>query len=157
MRFSILRYTEELVTQTFFLWTILQGILRHFKGRILWCVSVPSNVTSRKQPCDLGVFAAVKKAYKVLLLKYILSFRQLDSVNQQLLEEECFKFRRGSVGVRYVRLASVLDAANYIKEELHKVSYETIKNTFVKTHLGIILNSAVVTSNRFTYLSCDMR
>ena len=37
-RFSIFMYEEELFTQFFCLWTMIQGILRHFKGRMLWCV-----------------------------------------------------------------------------------------------------------------------
>ena len=38
MKFLVLRYKEELVTQLFCLWTMLQGILRHLKRRMLWCV-----------------------------------------------------------------------------------------------------------------------
>ena len=45
------------------------------------------NVTSWKQPCDLGVIAAVKKRYNFLLLKDVLSFYRLDNYNQELLKE----------------------------------------------------------------------
>ena len=103
----------------------------------------PSNVTSWKQHCDLGVIAAVQKTYKCLLLKDVLSFYQLDNDNQQLLKEECFKFRRGYVGICYGRLASLLDAANYTKEQWNKVTDETIKNIFIKADLRISLSSAV--------------
>ena len=44
MRFSILRYAEEIVTRCCWLWVILQGILRHFKGRMLWCVFFSSQL-----------------------------------------------------------------------------------------------------------------
>ena len=40
------------------------------------------NVTSWRHPCDLGVVAAVKKRYKFLLLKDVLSLHQMDNENQ---------------------------------------------------------------------------
>ena len=67
------------------------------------------NVTSWKQPCILGLIAAVKKRYKLLLLKDVLSFYQLNSDHRQLLKEEGSKFCRGSVGVRYGRPETLLD------------------------------------------------
>ena len=121
MRFSILRYAEELVTQSFCLWKILQGILRNFKGRMLWWSYFFSNLTNWKQPCDLGVRSAEKKRYKFLLLKEIMSFCKLCNDSQQLLKKECCKFCRGSVGVSYGRLPFLLDVANYIKEEWTKL------------------------------------
>ena len=42
------------------------------------------NVTSWKQPCNLGVIAAVNKKYKFLLLKYVLS---LCHVNINFVED----------------------------------------------------------------------
>ena len=57
------------------LWTMINGrgnaLVRYFTD----------NVTSWKQPCDLGIIAAVKKRYKCLLLKDVQSFYQLDSDN----------------------------------------------------------------------------
>ena len=51
-------------------------VLRHF---------IP-NVTRWKQLYDLGVIAAVKKRYKFLIVKDVLSLYQLDSDNKQLLK-----------------------------------------------------------------------
>ena len=68
-----------------------------------------SNVISWKQPYHLGVIAAVKKRYKFLLLKDVLSFYQLDNGNQHLLKEEGSTFCQGSVGVCYGRPATLLD------------------------------------------------
>ena len=62
-----------------------------------------------------------------MLLKNVLPFYQLDNDNQQLLLEEGSKFCRGSAGVRYGRSKTLLDAGNYAKKELDKVSEETIK------------------------------
>ena len=41
----------------------------------------------------------------------------MDKDNQQSLKEKGSKFCRGFVGVRYGGPASLLDAANYAKEE----------------------------------------
>ena len=68
---------------------------------------------------------------------------QLKNNNKKLLKEECFKFRRRSVGVCYGRLASLLDAANCIKKEWDKVTNETIKNAFIKADLRKNLYSDV--------------
>ena len=100
------------------------------------------NVTSWKQPCNWGVIPAVKKRYKFLLLKDVLSFYQLDN-NQQLLKEEGSKFCRVSIGVRYGRPVTLLDAVNYAKKECDKVTDETIKNSFIKADFRISLDSAV--------------
>ena len=101
------------------------------------------NVTSWKQQCELGVIAAVKKRNKCLLVKDVLSFDQLDSDNQQLLKQEGYKFHRGYVSVRYGRPATLLDAANYAKEEWDKATDETIKDAFIKADLRISSDSAV--------------
>ena len=77
-----------------------------------------------------------------MLLKYVLSLYQVDNDNQQLLKEGS-KFRRGFIGVRYDRAATLLDAANYAGEERDKVTYETIKNTFIKADLTINLDCFV--------------
>ena len=69
-------------------------------------------------------------------------FYQLDNVNEQLLKEDS-KFRRGAVGVNYGRPATLLDAANYAKEDWDNVTDEAIKNAFIKADLRIILDSAV--------------
>ena len=63
---------------------------------------------------------------------FVVSFYQLDNDNEQLLKEECSKFCREFAGVQYGRLAPLLDAVKYIKEESDKVTDETIKNAFIK-------------------------
>ena len=69
--------------------------------------------------------------------------QQVRNYNLQLLKEEGFSFRRGSVGVRYGRPATLLDAANYAKEEWDKlVTDEIIKIAFIKSDLRISLESA---------------
>ena len=80
IRLFILKYAGELVTQLFCFCTMIQGIS---KGKCCGAFFT-TNVINWKQPCDLGVIAAVKKSYKFLLLKDMLSFYQLDTDNQQL-------------------------------------------------------------------------
>ena len=60
---------------------------------------VSPNVTSWKQPYDLGVIAYVKRRYKILLLKDVLSFQRLEHDNQHLLKEKYSKFRRYLLGL----------------------------------------------------------
>ena len=57
------------------------GHFEAFQGENVVVSFFTLNVTSWKQPCDLGVIAAVKKRYKILLLKDVLSFYQLDNDN----------------------------------------------------------------------------
>ena len=102
----------------------------------------PPNVTSWKQPCDLGMIAALKKRYKFLYLKDMLSFYELNTTNQKLLKDESLKMRRGSVGVHYGRPATLLDAAGYAEEAWNRVTEETVRNAFIKADLKINLVSA---------------
>ena len=78
-----------------------------------------------------------------MLLKDVLSFDPLESDNQQLLKLKGSKCSRGSVGVCYGRAATLLDAANYGKEEWDKLTDETVKNAFMKADLRICLDRAV--------------
>ena len=93
---------------------------------------VTSNITSQKQPCNLGVIAAVKKRYKFLLLKYVLPFNLLDNDNKQLVKEDS-KFRRGSVANLQHAAKSMLK-----RKEWDKATDEIIKNAFIKTYLKIV-------------------
>ena len=60
------------------------GLVKVFQRENLVVRYVIPNVTSWKQPCDLGVFAAIRKRYKFLLLKHVLSFDMLDNDKKQL-------------------------------------------------------------------------
>ena len=68
----------------------------------------------------MGVIVAVKKRYKFLLLKDVLSLFEINNDNQQLLNKDGSKFRRKSVCVRYGRPVTLLDAANYAKHSWDK-------------------------------------
>ena len=77
-----------------------------------------------------------------MILKDVLSFYQQDNDSQKLLKKSS-KFRRGSVGVRYDRSTTLLDEANYTKEEWDEVTDETIKNAYIKAEKRISLDNAV--------------
>ena len=79
----------------------------------------------------------------------------MDNDNQQLLNKEGSTFCRWYVGVRYGRPPTLLDAANYVKEELDKVTDEIIKNAFINADLRINLDSAVTdTFDKNKLLKC---
>ena len=59
----------------------------------------------------------------------------MENYNQQLLKEKGSKFcwaSLRSVGVRYGRPATLLNATNYVKKEWDKVTDETINNALIK-------------------------
>jgi hypothetical protein len=58
-------------------------------------VFFPPNSTSWKQPCDMGIIAALKKQYKFLYLKDILDFYELDEQLKQQKRELGKRLRRG--------------------------------------------------------------
>jgi hypothetical protein len=96
-------------------------------------VFFPSNCTSWKQPCDMGIIAALKKQYKYLYFKDILDFYKLDEQLRQRKRELGKRLRRGAVGVSYENPSHLLDAASYVKEAWDSVSSSSIKNAFSKT------------------------
>jgi len=98
-------------------------------------VFFPPNCTSWKQPCDMGIIAALKKRYKYLYLKDILDFYKLDEQLKQQKRELGKRLRRGATGVSYENPAHLLDAASYVKEAWDSVSSSSIKNTFNKAEL----------------------
>jgi hypothetical protein len=74
------------------------------------------HVASWKQPCDMGIIAALKKRYKYLYLKDILDFYELDEQLKQRKRELGKRLRRGAAGVSYENPVHLLDAASYVKE-----------------------------------------
>ena len=78
-----------------------------------------------------------------MLLKYVLSFYQVDNVNQQLRKQASSKFCRIYFGFRYGRPVTLLDTAKYVKEDWDKITDETMKNAFINADLRKSLDSAV--------------
>ena len=76
-------------------------------------VFFPPNCTSWKQPCDMGINAALKKKYKYLYLKDVLSFYNLSEASKNQMKGSVSRLRRGTAGVDYGKPVYPLDAAKY--------------------------------------------
>ena len=76
----------------------------------------PPNVTSSRQPMDMGIIAALKKCYKYLLIKDVLVFNDLSPSIQNQQQQQGAAIHRGAAGDHYGKSATILDAANYILE-----------------------------------------
>jgi hypothetical protein len=111
------------------------GHFQAFERDNIRVVFFPPNCTSWKQPCDMGIIAALKKRYKYLYLKDVLDFYQLDDEAKARKKEQARRLRRGSAGVLYGNPAHLLDAANYVKEAWDSVSEASIRNAFRKAEL----------------------
>ncbi len=98
-------------------------------------VFFPPNCTSWKQPCDMGIIAALKKRFKYLYLKDVLDFYELDEEAKLRKKMQGRKLQRGAVGVAYGNPAHLLDAASYVKEAWQSMSPSSIKNAFIKAKI----------------------
>ena len=84
------------------------GHLKEFQKNNVRVKFFPPNCTSWKQPCDLGIIAALKKRYKFLYLKEVLNFYQLSELGQAELKVQARSNRRGSSGVSLGQPAHLL-------------------------------------------------
>ncbi len=98
-------------------------------------VFFPPNCTSWKQPCDMGIIAALKKRFKYLYLKDVLDFYELDEEVKLRKKMQGRRLRRGAAGVAYGNPAHLLDATSYVKEAWQSVSPSSIKNAFIKAKI----------------------
>lgn len=95
----------------------------------------PPNVTSWKQPMDMGIIAALKKRYKYLLLKDIIAYHDNPESLKEHLALTASKMKRGSAGVSYGRPPHLLDAAIFVKTAWNEISQESLKNCFKKADI----------------------
>ena len=95
----------------------------------------PPNVTSWKQPMDMGIIAALKKRYKYILLKEIMNFYDLPEEIKSERIETRERLRRGSTGVHYGNSATLLDAANFVVEAWDAITASTLTNSFGKAEI----------------------
>ena len=114
------------------------------KSIVVASVFFSTNVTSWKQPCNLGVIAAFKKNYKILILKKKCSFYPwAEQLQPKITKKEGSKYCRGSVGFHYSKPAALLNVANYAKETWEKILIKLLKVPFLKADLKISLNGVV--------------
>ena len=85
--FSTLKSAKKLTFPLFYYWIISSGHFEAFTRENVTVHFLPHNVTSWKQPCDLGIIAALKKRYKFSDLKDVIAFYESQE-HQTLLAEE---------------------------------------------------------------------
>ena len=101
---------------------------------------LPPNCTSWKQPCDLGIIAALKKRYKFLYLEEVLSFYRMPASLQAEVRQQVALKRRGTAGVAQGSPANLFDAARIVKLAWDAVTLATIRNCFYKADLWIFIS-----------------
>ena len=111
------------------------GHFAAFEKNNVKVVFFPPNCTSWKQPCDMGIIAALKKRYKYLYLKDVLGFYELDKDLKARKKEQAKRLPRGAAGVAYGNPAHLLDAAQYIEVAWDAILDTAIKNAFNKAEL----------------------
>ncbi len=99
---------------------------------------LPPNCTSWRQPCDLGIIAALKKRYRYKLMKKVLTFMDLPPEVQLAKVEAVARARPGTYGVDHGRPAHLMDAAQMITAAWADMSDVTIKNSFIKANIGVV-------------------
>ena len=117
---------------------LLDNAPGHFDGFERGNVKVeffPPNCTSWKQPCDMGIIAALKKSYKYLYLKVVQGFCDLDEIVRIHKTEQGKRLPRGAAGVAYGKPAHLLDAAHYVKQAWEFISDTSKRNSFNKAQL----------------------
>lgn len=95
----------------------------------------PPNVTSWKQPMDMGIIAALKKRYKYRLLRDIIAYHDLSQDIKDTLKQSALRMRRGAAGIDNGKSATLYDAAQYAVEAWSDLSEETLKNCFIKADI----------------------
>jgi hypothetical protein len=111
------------------------GHFEAFECNNVRIVFFPPNCTSWKQPCDMGIIAALKKRFKYFYLKDVLDFYELDEEAKLRKKMQGQRLRRGATGVAYRNPVHLLDAASYVKEAWQSVSPSSIKNAFIKAKI----------------------
>lgn len=118
------------------------GHCREFVRNNVTVKFFPPNVTSWKQPMDMGIIAALKKQYKYILLKEIIGFHDLPTESKQQRADRAQRMRRGSAGVFYGKPATLLDAAKFSKEAWDAITPNTLMACFRKAEIIVSLDGA---------------
>ena len=79
------------------------------EGRNVFVKFFPPNVTSKRQPADMGIIASIKVGYKVLMLNQLLDLFDEDG-GYELAVERRKKQKPGCKGLAFGGKATVLDA-----------------------------------------------
>ena len=111
------------------------GHAEAFERDAIKVIFFPANVTSWKQPMDMGIIAALKKRYKYHLIREILTYHDSPENVKIRLEDAAKRMRRGSVGLAFGKSAHLLDAANLIVIAWNEIKQETLFNCYRKADI----------------------
>ena len=100
------------------------------------------NVTSWKQTMDMGIIAALRKRYKYILLKEIIGFHDFQTESKKQRADGYRRMRQGDAGVFYGKPATLLDAANFIKEAWDAIAPNTLMDCFLKADIIVSLDGS---------------
>lgn len=81
---------------------IFDNVLGHdtaFETNRIQVVFFPPNVTSWKQPMDMGIITAMKKRYKFLMMKAIIAYHNVRKENKAQLSLVVVKMKGGTTEV----------------------------------------------------------
>ena len=94
---------------------ILKNVPAHakaFERNSIKVMFFPQNVTSWKQPMDMGIIAALKRRYKYHLIRKKLTYHDCSDYVKIRLEDATKHMRRGSIGLAFGKSTHLLDDAN---------------------------------------------
>ena len=111
------------------------GHAQAFERDAIKVIFFPANVTSWKQPMDMGIIAALKKRYKYHLIREILAYHDSPDCVKIRLEDAAKRMRRGSIGLAFGKSPHLLDAANLIVTAWNEIKQETIFNCYRKADI----------------------
>jgi hypothetical protein len=109
---------------------------------------LPPNVTSWKQPMDMGIIAALKKRYRYRLLRDIIAYHDLSQDAKNALNQSLLRMRRGAAGIAYGKPATLFDASRYAVEAWSELSEKTLNNCFVKADVIPALRSPALLGSK---------
>ncbi|KAL2631815.1 hypothetical protein R1flu_016501 [Riccia fluitans] len=77
---------------------------------------------------DTGIIAAVKKRYKYLLIKEIISYHDVPEIVKEQLSAAASRMKRGVAGVAFGKPPHLLDAAYLVNIAWNEMSAQNLQN-----------------------------
>ncbi|KAL2632800.1 hypothetical protein R1flu_004279 [Riccia fluitans] len=84
---------------------------------------------------DMGIIAAIKKRYKYLLIKEIISYHDAPETIKEQLSTAAVRMKCGAAGVAFGKPPHLLDVANLINIAWSEMSAQSLQNCFKKADI----------------------